>query len=259
MRLLKTLALLILLTLPAQGAVTVASRGTNGNASAGASITITPTSNLAAGSMAVLVVAVDNLGSGGNTPCTPATETDSVGNVYTRRLNPIYDPGAAAAGVEMAIYTAQLTTALATSDNLVFNFVTVSPVAKTWTLTEIIPGAGLQMTFLSGACGAVCGSATATPTVTTVSITSGDAVVGAGGAESTLTWTGDADTSNGSWTNEQEFGVTGMSITTQAKVVTGTATQTYNPTLTSADTFVAYIVLDEVPIPTGMGRRVIRM
>lgn len=257
MRLLQTITLLFLFTCTAQAAVTVASRGTNGNASAGASITITPTSNLAAGSMAVLVVVVDNLGSGGSTSCTPTAETDSVGNAYTRVLTRIYDPGAAAAGVEMAIYTAHLSTAFTTGNNLVFDFVTVSPVAKTWTLTEVIPTAGLQMTFLSSACGAVCGSATATPTVTTVSITSGDAVVAAGGAESTLTWTGDADTTNGSWTNEQEFGVTGMSITTQAKVVTGTATQTYNPTLTSADTFVAYIVLDEVAL--GMGRRQIRM
>jgi hypothetical protein len=37
-----------------------------------------------------------------------------------------------------------------------------------------------------------------------------------------------------------------MAITTQGKVVNATATQTYNPTLTSADCILAWIAVEEV-------------
>jgi hypothetical protein len=247
MKLIRVLLLTLLLALPAQAALTVSSRGTGGNTTAAATITITPGSNLAAGSMAVLILASDNTGSGGNTSATPASETDSVGNTWTKRLSAIYDPGAASAGVELSIYTAHLTTALTTSNNLVLDFVSVQPPAKSWALLEVVPGAGKIATFVTGAAGT--GAASATPTVTTSSITSGHVVIGGGGSESTLTWTGDADTSNGNWTNEQEIGngtgTSGMAVTSQAKITTGTATQTYNPTQTSADQIIGWIQIQE--------------
>jgi hypothetical protein len=88
-------------------------------------------------------------------------------------------------------------------------------------------------------------------------------VIGGGAAEATLAWTGDADTTNGSWTNEQEIGngtgTSGAAVTSQAKVVTATATQTYNPTLTSADQIIGWIEVTEVAIPAGMQRRIFRI
>src|SRR6185436_2095574 len=82
-------------------------------------LTIVPTVNLAVGTTGVLCLALDNAGSGGGTPASPTSITDSVGNVWTRQINPIYDPVGASAGVEVAVYTAQILIALTTSDSIV--------------------------------------------------------------------------------------------------------------------------------------------
>ena len=259
MRILYLILLLLLCAVPSVAqTLTATSRGTGQNAVAAANITITPGTNLAAGSMGVLVIAMDNTGSGGNTPASPVTETDSVGNVWYRRLNIIYDPGAANAGVEVSFYTAYLSTALTTSNNLVFDFVSVQPPSKAWTLTEIVPPVGYRVSFVNGACDDVCGAASAAPSVTTSSITNKDVVIGGGGSESSLTWTGDADTTNGSWANEQEVGAgsgaTGIAVTSQIKIVTATATQQYDPTLTSADQVIGWIQVRGMPLvrPTSV-------
>jgi hypothetical protein len=62
MKLIRALILALLCVLPAQAALTVSSRGTGGNNTAAATITITPASNLAAGSMAVLILASEHVG-----------------------------------------------------------------------------------------------------------------------------------------------------------------------------------------------------
>jgi hypothetical protein len=246
------LALVGLASTQAQAALTVTARGTGGNNTGATTLVVTPASNLAAGSAGVLVVALDNAGSGGASPTTGASETDSVGNVWTRRANPIYDPGAASAGVEVAFFTATLTTALTTSNSLTLNFAN-TVTAKAWALWEVAPGAGKIVSYVTGAAGT--GSATGTPTVTTGSITNGDVVIGGGGAESANTWTGDSDTTNGNWSTQQAngfgTGTSGMSVTSQAKVVTADATQTYNPTLTSADTILGWVQLKEASPSTA--------
>jgi hypothetical protein len=246
------LALFLLLALPVQAAVSVTARGTGGNNSAGTSIAVVPSGTMAAGSMGVLMLGNDNAGSGGATPATPSSFTDSVGNTWTRRINPIYDPAGANAGVETAYYTATLTTAVTTSDNITLTVTSLT--AKAWALWEVVPTSNaFTMSYITGAAGT--GAASATPTVTTGSITSGDVVIGGGGAEATNTWAGDGDSSNGSWSTQQTTGfgtgTTGMAVTSQYKVVTGTATQTYNPTLTSADQILGWIQLREIPAATG--------
>lgn len=204
---------------------------------------------MTAGALGVLCVALDNAGASGATPAAPSSFTDAKGNTWTRRQNPIFDPGAASAGVELAIYTATLTVALLTSDTSTINWASaVSVGAKAWTLREITAGANKFASYVTG--GVNTGATTGTPTVTTGSITSGDCVIGAGGAESADTWAGDADTTNGSWSTHQHnaagTGNSGMSVTSQAKVVNATATQTYNPTLTSADCILAWIQVTEL-------------
>lgn len=255
---LKALLVLLLCAWPTQAAITVQSRGTGGNTTGASTLTITPTSNLAAGSMGVIVLALDNSGAAGNATTCNASMADSVGNTWTERLDVLFDNGAASAGIELCIYTGELTTAFTTANNVVVGFGT-SPAAKSWTLTEIVPTAGFVPSFVTGAGGT--GATSGTPTVTTSSITSGNVVVGGGAAEATLAWTGDADTTNGSWTNEQEIGngtgTSGAAVTSQTKVVTATATQTYNPTLTSADQIIGWIEVTEVAIPAGMQRRVV--
>jgi hypothetical protein len=229
-------------------------RGTGGNNSTGTTVTVTPGSNFAVWSMGVLVIALDNAGSGGSVPAAPATVVDSVGNTWTRRQNPIYDPNSASAGVELAFYTSLLTNRFTTANSLVITWdAGVSVAAKAWALWEVTAAADKMASYITGAAGT--GAASGTPTVTTSSLTNGDMVIGGGGAESADTWAGDADTTNGSWATHQHAGfgtgTNGMSLTTQTKVVSATATQTYNPTLTSADQILGWISLREVTLPRG--------
>ena len=261
MKLLRTLLLLLICAWPIHASIVVP-RGTGTDATSGTTIAVATDNTISVGSMGVLVLAIDNAGSGGATSASPTTFTDAKSNTWTRRINPLYDPAGASAGVETAYYTAPITTALLSSDSSTITFTGgVSVASSAWAFWEMSPAAGFTIEYVTGAAGTGAGSGT--PTVTTSSITSSDIVVGGGGAESADTWTGDADTTNGSWTTQQHAaagtGNTGMSVTSQVKTVTATATQTYNPTLTSADQIIGWIQLTEVAIPSGMGRRIIRM
>jgi len=247
------LPLAILATAVAAQAATFTTRGTGGNNTGATTLAITPGSSFTAGTFGVLVVAVDNEGSGGNTAIAPSTVTDSVGNVWTRRLSGIRDPGAAGAGAEVAIYTADVTTALTTSNNITITWGgSTSPVAKAWTLTQIAADTGKIIQF--GRSTTAANDSSTTPSVATaMSVAAGDIVVGGGAAEkpSSETWSADGDTSNGTWTAAQTtgFGTTtsAMSVQSELKVTTGTATQTYNPAFspTARDWVVGIIVLRE--------------
>lgn len=254
MRHLLTIAFLLCLCVSAHGATTLVARGTGNDATSGTTISVAPSGTLAVGSMGVMVLATNNAGSAGSTPICPASWTDAKGNIWTRGINPIYDPGAANAGVETAYYTASISVAWLSSDASTITFAGgESSASSAWAFWEVIPSVGLVMSYVTGAAGT--GGASGTPTVTTSSITSGDVVIGGGGAESANTWNDDADSTNGTWSAGQEdaagTGATGMSVTTQYKVVTGTATQTYNPTLTSVDQILGWIQLREVTPATS--------
>jgi len=254
--------LLCIVTLPAFGAISVNARGTGTDATSGTTIAVLPNATIAAGSFGVLVLAIDNAGSGGATPASPTSFTDAKSNTWTRQINPIQDPAGASAGVELAFYTSPITTALLSSDSSTITFAGgVSVASSAWAFWEVVPTATFSIQYVTGAAGA--GGSDNVPSVTTSSITSGDVVIGGGGAESADTWGGDADTTNGSWSTHQHTaagtGTSGMSVTTQSKVVTATATQTYNPSLTAADRILGWVQLTETATPTGMGRRIIRM
>lgn len=225
---------------------TPVSRGTGNNNVAGTSLVITPASNFTAGSHAILCVAYDNSGASGADPY--ASISDSVGNNWISRQAALYDPGAASAGITLRIFHCPLTTALTTAHSITVSFGANSTTAKAWVLMEATVSAGSILRYITG--GVNTGAASAAPTVTTGSITSGDLVIGAGAAESADTWAGDADTTNGSWTthlhNAAGTGTSGASVTAQGKVATGTGTQTYNPTLTSADCILAWAQFREV-------------
>ena len=199
--------------------------------------------------MAVLVVAADNGGGGGAHNLTGVS--DSHGNTWTLRQSPLFDPGAAAAGVQGVIATTnQDAGTLTTGSTITVTFGNTSSPARAWTLTEVTKGASAVVQYVTG--GVNTGAATASPTVTTASLTSGDAVIGGLFNEQGTgqTVTGDSDTSNGNWSTQQtnEIGTTaaGMSVASQGKVVTGNGTQTYNPTLgVSSDVILAWIQLRE--------------
>lgn len=227
-------------------ALTGTNRGSGNHNTAATSFTITPASNFAAGSHAVLCVAYDNSGASGADPF--SSISDSVGNTWISRQAALYDPGAASAGATLRIFTSpMLTGALTTSNTITVNFGANSTTAKSWVLHEVTCATGSIVRYVTGNVNA--GAGTGTPTVTTTSITNGNMVVGAGAAESASTWTQDGDTTNGSWSAQQAnaagTGTSGMSVTSQRKIVSASGTQTYNPTLTSADVILAWIELTE--------------
>lgn len=216
-------------------------RGANNNNTGATSVVVTPASNFAAGSKAVLCLAYDNAGGSGADPF--SSITDSVGNAWVTAQAALYDPGAASAGVTLRIFESHMdVAALTTGNTITVSFGAVSVTAKSWTLHEIAPASGCRVVLVAS--GVNAGAATGTPTVTTGTITNGDMVIGAGASESSNTWAGDGDTSNGNWSTHQTSGAgtgtSGMATTAQRKVVTATATQTYNPTLTSADCILAW-------------------
>ncbi len=234
-------------------AMTVTARGTGGDNSTGTTTVIAPTSDLAPGSLGVIAIALDNAGSAGNAAAAPAGPiTDSRNNIWTRRMNGWFDNGAASAGVEVAIYTANIGGGFKTTDTLTLTWIAgVSVVAKAFAVWEIVPTTGFTPIFSDQAAGT--GGTNTGGTVTTNSIPSGNVVIGVAGLEGADSWSGDADTSNGSWTTQQHngfgTGITGMSITSQCKIVTGTATQTYNPTCTSGDTMIGWASVTEAVNP----------
>lgn len=229
-------------------ALTGTDRGSGNHNTAATSVAISPTSNCTAGAMIVLCLAYDNAGSGGADPY--SSISDGLGNTWTPQVAGLYDPGAASAGVTERIFTTtQNAGTILTSTVITVSFGSSTPTAKSWVIHEVSSNAtGGSVTIGSSA--TLPGAATGTPTITTSSLTSGDMVIGMGAAESGDTWAGDADTTNGSWSTHQHnaagTGATGMSITSQRKIVTATATQTYNPTLTSADCMLAWLQIIEL-------------
>ncbi len=253
-------ALLSLVCLSAQAAITTTDRGTLYENTSATTATITPSGNFATGSWGVLVISADNSNTNG-TAYSSWTVTDTNGNTWTRRLSPLYDPGAADAGVEGAVFTSPLTNGLDTGDTITITYGQANTMTLA-TLVEIVPTSGYTLSYVGGSSEA--GSATASPTTTTSSIPTGDCVVGVlfneRGADQTIT--GDGDSSDGSWstlhTTESTGtnGAGGMSVANQRKVVTGTNTQTFNPTLgVSSDVIPGWISLHETAPAGGNGPR----
>lgn len=254
----KRLIIILFLLFPTslKAAITGTDRGSGNNNISSGSLSVTPTSNFTSNSFGVLCIALDNSGTAGANTISPATATDSAGNTWTLRQNNLFDNGAASAGVEIAIYTAKISS-LTTAQSITVTWTSTTPTAKVWTLNEFTAGTGKLINYVTGAIGT--GSTTGTPTITSGSLNNGDAIVGMGGAESSDTWAGDADTTNGSWSTHQHnvagSGATGMSITSQRKIVSSSGSQTYNPTLTSVDVILGWIQLAE--INASMPRRVV--
>lgn len=238
-------------------ALSCTNRGTGTHNTGATSFTLSPTSNLTAGAMAVLCVAADNSSAGGSTN-NITNVTDSLGNTWTRRQLPIFDNGAANAGVQGVIATTnQNKGAITTGTTITVSF-GASTVAKTWTMTEVTSATNTVVRFITGANG-TGQSGTTAPTITSGSITSGDAIIAAifleAGTTESIT-TDDTDTSNGTWGNSSvsqyaEVGATtsGSVIASNFKVTTGTGTQTYNLTIgVAADAVHAWIQLRETAI-----------
>jgi hypothetical protein len=220
------------------------SRGAGNHNTSALTFTASSSGNFAASSWAILCVACDNADTAGNAHSTFTVE-DSIGNTWNRVLSPHYDPGSASAGVEGGIFTTNQNVGAITTGTTITVTFDANTTAKCWTLTEMTVSGGTPE-FVNGADSG--GSATASPTIVTTALNSGDFLVGClfneRGTDQTVT--GDSDTDNGNWSSQQttEIGSTtgGMTISSQFKVITGDGTQTYNPTLgTSSDVVVGWV------------------
>ncbi len=229
-------------------ALTGTDRGTGTHNTSATTFTLSPGSNFAAG-MAVLVIAADNSSAGGSTE-NFVSVTDTLGNAWLERLAIVYDPGAANAGVQGAVYTTIQTAGTLTTGTTITVTFGVATTAKAWTLMEVTSGANDEVWFVNAAAGA--NHTGTTPTVTSLPILEANMIIGVlfneQGTGQTITQ--DSDSTNGSWSTQQtaEVGTTaaGMSVASQRKVVTATATQSYNPTLgVSSDSAIAWVQLTQ--------------
>lgn len=205
--------------------------------------------------MVALCIAADNSSLNGATHDFTSV-TDTLGNTWTLQAGALFDNGAASAGVQGSIYTTnQNQGTLVTGTVITVNFGS-SPTAKTWTMTEIAPASGSKVVFRFGDVAAGGATATVLTTGPSASVTAGECILAAFFIEAGTTQTlsaADTDVTNGSWSTNQytEIGSTtsGSVIVSQAKVVTGTATQTYDVTLgISSDYTWAYIIVTETLI-----------
>ena len=240
-------------------ALTVTSRGT-GTHNTGAT-TLVPggrSGTLAVNSLGVLCMALDNAGASGSTLIAPDTWTDAKSNVWTLRLNALYDNGVASTGVEMAIYTAPISTQLLTTDAGTMTWKTgVSPVAKAWTWYEVIPSNGITPAYLANV--SIAGATAANASVgTTVNVNVGDATIAGYFSENVAAVTGDSDGTNGNWVgaagtsgsiDTATVGTTtsGVRIATANKVqITAASAQTWDCTVSSQDRIAGLITVREV-------------
>lgn len=227
-------------------AITYSTRGTGTHGTASTSLVVSPTSDIPDGHYAVLCVAYDNAGTNGADPLTSIV--DSKGNAWLNFISGLNDPGAASAGIVGRISEALVTNGpLTTSDTITLNF-SVNVTAKAWVLYSAAAPDGMVPEHQNQA---AASQTSATPSITTASITNGQSVVACVMREANGTRTADGDSTNGTWSNPQHTGVgtgaAGAEVICETKVVTASATQTYNPTFggASADGVNIWIQLAE--------------
>lgn len=217
-------------------------RGTGGNTTGATTINISPASNFAANSFAVLALAYDNSGGGGADPY--SSITDNAGNTWTPRANGLNDPGAASAGSTLRIFTSPVAT-LNTSNTITVTFGSTTT-AKSWTLTEFTSDISTQTPAFLSAGTSTTGSTT-TPSSNSTITQNGSVIFGAVANEGNATITADSDTTNGTWSTQQTVnngtGTGGMQIASQYKIVNATGGQTYNVTLSAAGDWVVCVIL----------------
>src|SRR5690349_17070345 len=119
-------------------AATISDIGSATSNSATTSLTSGATITASVGDFLLAVVAADNAGTNGLSSISTFTDTSS--NTWTRQTLVNNDPGAAAAGCTLAIWTAPITVALS-SGTVTQNF-TTNTTAKAMEVYRIQPGAG---------------------------------------------------------------------------------------------------------------------
>ena len=234
--------LFFVLAFQARGALTVTDRGSATGSVSNTSIAFSPTSTIVSGTLGVYLISCKNTGLNGSTKIFPSSFNDSVSNTWTLQIDTIFDPGAAGAGIEIAIYTAPILTQVTSSNNLTLT-VSTAATGRTMSCYEVSGLGGAPTYVASGSPSdlATTGQISTAPTSgTTASLNSGDVVICVAGQSSNNPWSsGATDTTNGTWSSLLELGQSSSTHRQgrQYKIVTGAGTQTWNTTLASSATW----------------------
>lgn len=226
---------------------------TNGTGSSTAGVAATATITASVGDTLIVVAGSDDRASAEAMSATAVT--DSAGNTWSR-LGSSQDTDATAnSNCALAIYGTTVTNAL-TGGTVTLTPVSTVPV-KDFTLYRFT---GLSLTIRGLNSGA--GTGTTPAALATSAPLNGDLVIAAIATEGPTSdsFTGDSDTTNGSWSAVATDGTTGgtatgnIAIRSQYKIVNADGTQTFNKTLgTSRDYQQLIICLAPTPPPTAAG------
>lgn len=203
------------------------------------------------GTTIILRIASNNSGSSGAAPT--MSVSDSAGNTYTLRTSGLADPGAANAGVATWTYTAPVTTQLPVGGTITMTYGTATTAkaaqAECWTGLRNASIVAVAESAITGTNPGTAPAATITPTASGQLVYVHLAAEGIAGD----TFTGDSDTTAGSWaalTAQASADATrtnNVYTKGQYKIVTGTTTQNWAATITSADFAGDIIVFDFEP------------
>lgn len=225
-----------------------ANRGTNNSKTTGTSIGVSPSSSLSVGQFILITFAGDSMSTtqGATTVCSCADNT--AGNTYTRLFEYTRTDGGAFDGVTVAVFYSILDTAVGTGDTITVTHNNV--VARSVGIEEYsMTGDGVTVAGTNVAYGTGTG-----PSVTLGSLTSKSYLwVGTVGREG---YGSDSNTQDTDYSNHTAHGTTGggPAGNTQYfggyRTYTGTS-DTYNPTIVSADYAVALAAIEETTSGTS--------
>lgn len=232
-------------TCPAGSTLTISDLGNGTSTSSSATVVTGSTITASVGDWLVAIVAADNNGTNGAVSLTSVT--DSASNTWSQRALINQDPGAAAAGATLGIFTAPITSA--PSSGTVTANLSPNTTSKAIQVYRAVAPAGCSVAFINadatGTTGASAASASAT-----VSVTEDDTIFGGVAIETSAPGpAGDADSTNGSWSTAvvrsagTGTNATSMVALAQFKTVTATGNQTHDATFSSTDWAAAYLIL----------------
>lgn len=214
--------------------------GNAANTTSAASVAVTTTAAVAVGETIFVRIACDNsTASPAGDPPTLGV-SDSAGNVYTQQAISNADPGAAAAGITSALFTAPCTVALGVGGTITVSFspnTTAKAVqCEKWT-TLNNNALVLSSAALTGSTPGTAPTGSGTPDHKSQLVY---VLVGTEGPTGD-TFTGDADTTNGSWVTLTKAVTAHATAASNActqgqyKVVTDAGAQSWAATITSRD------------------------
>jgi hypothetical protein len=234
-------------------AVSFTGAGTAVAASGASPQAVTTATALNAGDFVVALIVYDNSGGSGADPMSGtialAPATGAVGASVSAQTG-LNDPGTASSGLAARCVAFPVTVTIPSG----------TVVNVSWTGTVVVRAVAFMkvatalVTSYRANSGTGANAVAATTIAhTTPSVTNGEGVLCWVGHEYGEAVTGDADTTNGTWS--AVYGANTGSTTSgqgayfQSKIVTATATQAFNPTGTSSDWIAGSLIFTETALP----------